>query len=550
MVTAAALGDVVQQRGQQHDFRLGHVGPDLAAQREITLRGGVGEARHVAQHAQRVLVDGVDVEQVVLHAAEDLAERGQDRRQQAVPVHPPQRVHRRRAPAQQTQERGQRVGVGGQHRFVHGGGAVDAAHAVGAETDHAGQIQPRDENLDQGRRPTHEKLGIARRQAPAITHEVRTDGLFVAGRLKHFHETFGHLHTQPLHLAGGAVVALHELLHAKVFLVLVLEPQSRRQRALVVEQQPFLGPPRFQMQRVAVATQRGLRLAQAGALGRIEQTFDLHVLEPARMHQPATQPAQRIERAQATGAVLDVGLQVVGGVVVARVAGVALGQARGQVVRRGPQLRVVDDGAQRGVEGGVTHQPSRIQQAGEYRGIARRQLAALRQLAHGVAHFQADVPQRGEELLQRAQPRRRGCVDQRQQVHIRIRKQQAAAVAPHGEQRRVVDLAQAGRPHVGHHAVHRLAAPARQHAGVGTVPESHREAAIHITQQLPQGTAGIAGNARARHRHGQARQRRQDDGRGSWRHERDGSGNVTPLYYVREVVGRLPHVAIIDRARA
>src|SRR6185312_2788833 len=108
-VTAAALGDIVEQRRQQQHFGLGQLGPYLASQRELPSRGGIGKARHVAQHAQGMFVDRVNVEQVVLHASEHLAERGQDRRKQPVPVHPPQRLHRRRTASQQAQERGQHL---------------------------------------------------------------------------------------------------------------------------------------------------------------------------------------------------------------------------------------------------------------------------------------------------------------------------------------------------------------------------------------------------------------------------------------------------------
>ena len=48
----------------------------LAAQRKLVRELGHGEAAHVAQHHQDVLVDGVDVEQIVLHLADDAAELG------------------------------------------------------------------------------------------------------------------------------------------------------------------------------------------------------------------------------------------------------------------------------------------------------------------------------------------------------------------------------------------------------------------------------------------------------------------------------------------
>ena len=52
----------------------------------------LGEAAQIADHHQDVLVDGVDVEQVVLHLADDAAEHRQIAAQDAVLVHPPQLV--------------------------------------------------------------------------------------------------------------------------------------------------------------------------------------------------------------------------------------------------------------------------------------------------------------------------------------------------------------------------------------------------------------------------------------------------------------------------
>ena len=51
------------------------------------------EAPQVAQHHQDVLVDGVDVEQIVLHLADDAAELGQVAAEDAVLVHAAELVH-------------------------------------------------------------------------------------------------------------------------------------------------------------------------------------------------------------------------------------------------------------------------------------------------------------------------------------------------------------------------------------------------------------------------------------------------------------------------
>ena len=92
MVAAAALGDIVEQRGDIQQPGLREIGHQLAAERIFVRMLAHGEAAHVAHHHQDVLVDRVDVEQVVLHLADDAAEVRQVAAQDAGLVHAPQRV--------------------------------------------------------------------------------------------------------------------------------------------------------------------------------------------------------------------------------------------------------------------------------------------------------------------------------------------------------------------------------------------------------------------------------------------------------------------------
>jgi hypothetical protein len=56
------------------------------------LCSGDREAAQIAQQAQRVFVHGVDVEQVVLHAPDDVGEGGDVGGEHPVAVHAPQRM--------------------------------------------------------------------------------------------------------------------------------------------------------------------------------------------------------------------------------------------------------------------------------------------------------------------------------------------------------------------------------------------------------------------------------------------------------------------------
>ena len=111
VVAAAALGDVVEERGDVQQPAALEAAHQLAAQRILVRELGHGEAPQVAHHHQDVLVDGVDVEQVVLHLADDAAERRQVAAEDAVLVHAPQLVHDAARLLQDVQEQ-QRASTG------------------------------------------------------------------------------------------------------------------------------------------------------------------------------------------------------------------------------------------------------------------------------------------------------------------------------------------------------------------------------------------------------------------------------------------------------
>ena len=75
VVAAAAFRDVVEQAREVRDLRLFEPLHHAAARRELVVEARQSEAAQVLDDEQRVRVDGVRVEQVVLHSADDAAER-------------------------------------------------------------------------------------------------------------------------------------------------------------------------------------------------------------------------------------------------------------------------------------------------------------------------------------------------------------------------------------------------------------------------------------------------------------------------------------------
>ncbi len=104
VIAAPALGDVVEHRSEQQQLGLVESAPDRGRDRKFRARGGIAETRDIAQHAQRVLVDRVDMEEVVLHASDHAPERRQQRGEHAVTVHRGERADRRGAAPQQREE--------------------------------------------------------------------------------------------------------------------------------------------------------------------------------------------------------------------------------------------------------------------------------------------------------------------------------------------------------------------------------------------------------------------------------------------------------------
>ena len=92
VVAAAPLGDVMKEGC--HDQQPGRleIAHQLAAEGVLVHVLGHHEAAQVAHHHQRVLVDRVDVEEVMLHAAHDVPEGREIASQHRPLVHQPQRV--------------------------------------------------------------------------------------------------------------------------------------------------------------------------------------------------------------------------------------------------------------------------------------------------------------------------------------------------------------------------------------------------------------------------------------------------------------------------
>ena len=74
MIAAASLRYVVKERGQIGELGLGQRRHQPRQLRKLVLEARQREAAQVTHHEQRVRIDRVGMEQVVLHPADDAAE--------------------------------------------------------------------------------------------------------------------------------------------------------------------------------------------------------------------------------------------------------------------------------------------------------------------------------------------------------------------------------------------------------------------------------------------------------------------------------------------
>src|SRR5881394_4535950 len=93
MIAATAFGDVVVKRAHIEEPAPLEAARELAAERELVREFGLREAAQVPDHHEDVLVHGVDVEEVVLHLADDAAEFRQIPAEDAVLIHASELVH-------------------------------------------------------------------------------------------------------------------------------------------------------------------------------------------------------------------------------------------------------------------------------------------------------------------------------------------------------------------------------------------------------------------------------------------------------------------------
>ncbi len=407
MVAAAALGDVVEQRGdvEQPVALEGHDQP--RHQRVFVRVLSHREPAHVAQHHQDVLVDRIDVEEVVLHLADDAPPRRDVARQDAVLVHLAEHPHDTAALLQDLQEEDTVRGVGAKRGIDLI--AVDPQRAQGARR-HAlelGALLQQQEAFEQRGRVALEDVLVADVEQLAHDLEARVDHDRGAAVGEDHAAVVLQQHGVELHHhLGGDVVALHQHLGGAPG-GRGLDAEDAGELFLVVEEQAVLRAPGEMMQADADVLQEALDRAQFAGFAAGDEAVAGEVAPAVAKPGRACDPAQHLQVAQPAGALLAVGLEGVGRVVEAGVALFLLeqlGLVEGAHVERFAVAR-----AQLGKQRRVAGEQTRLEQVGLHGDVVGGGDHAFVDRAHRMTDLEPAVPQRADQRRQarRSAPRRR-----------------------------------------------------------------------------------------------------------------------------------------------
>ena len=401
MVAAAALGDVMEQRGKQQQPGLVEIGDQLAAMRVFVGKVAGLETAQIAQHHQDVLIHRVNVEQVVLHLPHDAPERRQVGTQHRPLIHEAHGVQGSVLMAEDGQEAlaiGRRIAPFGIHELCAVPDGAQQAWCHGL--DFAVPL------------PGHEGLqdlaGIAAEQG--LINDVQPFGAnvkFALERLRHtavFRKQpfFNGGQDQAVDLGddlGRLVVGLHEDF-ARSPLGGGTHVKGRCQRVLQIEHQAVFPPPGNNVQTCTHPLEVAFSAFDAFAFVGGQQTAAHHVV-PVLSHAGRTRhPEQDVKVAQSSRAFLAVGLQRVGGVLEFRMALLLFEDFRAIEVAR------VHDAAYFLTELLITAHGSadaaRFEHGRHDRRIGDGLFGALRRRAHRMADGQAQVPEYLDEMRQLA----------------------------------------------------------------------------------------------------------------------------------------------------
>ena len=282
VITTAALGDVMEQRGEIGDFEFRQLLHDRRQLRQFVIVLGQRQPAQIAQYEQRVRVHGVGMEQVVLHAADDATKRGDIAAQHSVGVHAPQLVRHPGRRTQDFEEQAMVARVLAEFLVDQPQIFVDRPDGGSAYAFHVRILLQHHEQLEQRGRRAREQFFVHRFQV-VIAHlesrrqRTRRCGLGEDGFTEQLQQQF--VEQDDVH--DRAVVTLHELLdRQRVRGIFVTE--ALRETDLVIEQQSVLAPAGEHVQAEAHFPEERLRLLELAQLGGRQEAMRQEFVQRTR----------------------------------------------------------------------------------------------------------------------------------------------------------------------------------------------------------------------------------------------------------------------------
>ena len=444
MVAPAALGDIVQQRGDIGGAARSHLVDQPRRARMVARQFALLDLVEQADRTDGVLVHRIMVVHVELHLRVDLAEIGHEFPEDVGLVHPAQDHFGIVATAQQVEE--QRIGAGILANLVvdQPAVAIGLAHGFGVDFELFGFGQL--ENLDQPNRILLEpfvRRGSDLSAIDAVSLEdtrlllppgeepaPRCLGLELLVDMRE--ENAG----QRADSLGLQEIELHEPFDralARPF----GEIHPFGNAALEVEGQPVLGAPGQHMHMTAHCEQEVFRAAEAAVFGRGEEADIDQFGGGADAVDELADPVECMQVAQAPLAVLHIGFDDIAAVAHPLVARIALGQFLGD---EGAFVAAHDFGRKAAralvVKLLVAPDIAPFEQRGADGQVVLRQAHRLVERARRMADLQPEIPHQVEHRFDHLlAPGGFLAADEEGDVDIRMRRHFRAAIAAHRHHR-------------------------------------------------------------------------------------------------------------------
>ena len=224
MIAATSLGDVVKQCGNVKSFGFNDLFHKLARHREFVRELGYGKTSNIAQYKQRVFIDGIYVEQVVLHLPDNLSKSRQVRPQYTVRVHATQFMCNPVALTEQLHEQAAAGNVFSEFPVDKRQAGAQLANCTGTNALEFRVLRHNQEQFHDGVRRTLENLAVCRFQEITVCLEAainRTDPGFPPGQYR-FLEMLQQNFIQQRQFLYCPVITLHKLFNRQFTFAIVI----------------------------------------------------------------------------------------------------------------------------------------------------------------------------------------------------------------------------------------------------------------------------------------------------------------------------------------